>query len=357
MAAKIYNDNKPANIDVLDILKTLAGKELDEDKNIMPKEAEIEKLIENENKQLNLPKEISEKLQNDKSTVQTIKDILVEEKLMRELSGNTKNDTSDESSKMRIEKFLSNKLDKEIKLTDSEFKEITQFVDKKLSEDKVIAQNKVESMPLENIKKEIKPLTSDFDALDKKIVNSPNNNTDIKTQIKENVNNAAEAVKNILKHMENDSSVYSKITTMLKNNINDIKVFNTINNEYYYINVPIQNNSQEYPCKLIIKDNRKDGKKIDSTNAKMVVNIKTINLGDIDGFITMNPKKINIQIQCDNKYVNLFNKHKSELIDGLSYVNNNYINVSVKERKTENNLVNTREFFNDYNLSNIDIMV
>ncbi len=361
LAAKVYSDNNPSNIDVLDILKTLAGKESQKaqaENNVLPKESEVK----NKAEELNLPKEISEKLQNDKTTVKTIKNILVEEKLMRELSGNTKNNDSDESSKMRIEKFLSTQLDKDIKLTDSEFKEITQFVDKKLSEDKVMSENAVKSMPVinEDVKKEAKVSTSNLETINKKIIDLQNNDkTDIKTQIKERINNVADAVKNILSHMESDNEVYLKISTMLRNNINDVKVFNTMNNEYYYLNVPIQNNSQEYPCKLIIKDNRKDGKKIDSTNAKMVVNIKTINLGDVDGFITMSPKKINIQLQCDEKFAYLLNRHKMELVDGLSSVkaNNNYITVSVKERKSENNIVSTREFFNDYNISNIDIMV
>ena len=60
-------------------------------------------------------------------------------------------------------------------------------------------------------------------------------------------------------------------------------MFNTISNEYYYLDVPINREMTEYPCKLIIKDNRKDGKKIDRTDVKIVVTVKTVNLGVVDG--------------------------------------------------------------------------
>eukprot|EP00831_Metopus_contortus_P056339 TRINITY_DN48136_c0_g1_i1.p3 TRINITY_DN48136_c0_g1~~TRINITY_DN48136_c0_g1_i1.p3 ORF type:complete len:125 (-),score=25.33 TRINITY_DN48136_c0_g1_i1:135-479(-) len=93
--------------------------------------------------------------------------------------------------------------------------------------------------------------------------------------MRERINNVVDIVKNIINHSELNEDVYNKFSNLIKENINDIKIYNTISNEYYYLNVPIQTNSQEYPCKLIIKDNRKNGKKIDSTNAKMVVSIKT----------------------------------------------------------------------------------
>lgn len=364
MATKIYNNNDPSNnkVDVLNILKTLAGHETENDKisDIQSKEIDLSEKNQTEEEILNLPKEISNKLQNDKSTVNTIKNIIVEEKLLRELSGNTKNDSSNETAKIRVEKFLSTQFDKEIKLTDSEFKEISQFIDKKMQEDKVIPDSAAKNIPdIKELKKDVVlETTKELYKDSKNFLNDRNDNNDIKNQIKEKINNVSDAVKNILSHLEADESVYSKITTMIKNNINDIKVFNTMNNEYYYINVPITNNSEEYPCKLIIKDNRKDGKKIDSTNAKMVVNIKTINLGDVDGFISMTPNKINIQIQCEDKYTSMFEKYKNRLVEGLSASkSDSYISVTVKSKKQDNNIVNTREFFNDKSLSNIDVMV
>ncbi len=357
-AAKIYAEKDYSNLDVLDILKTLAGKESKKEEGIEVKEIEIK---EQSLEKLNLPKEIADKVQDEK-VGKIIRNILEEEELMRQLSGNSKS-SSDESSKIRIEKFLSNQMDKDINLTEAEFKEIKDFINKKISEDKITEGSTTKAVDSQIHEEEIKQAKkSTLEAVDRKIqeLQDLENKSSVKTQMKDRIRDVSNAVKNILSNLNPDSEVYSKITTMIKQNINEIKVFNTMNNEYYYLNMPIQNNSQEYPCKLIIKDNRKDGKKIDSTNAKMVVNIKTINLGNVDGFITMTPKKITIQLQCEDKYCDLLNKYKNNLLEGLNsinQINTKYIAVTVKNRKNENNIINTREFFNDYSISNIDILV
>ena len=90
----------------------------------------------------------------------------------------------------------------------------------------------------------------------------------IKAEMKDKIENIRDIVKNLITQTELKEAGYEKIMNLVKANINDVKVFNSISDEYYYLNIPITANSKEYPCKLIIKDNRKDGKKIDSTNTK-----------------------------------------------------------------------------------------
>ena len=352
MAAKIYNENDPASkkFDVLDILRTLAGQENKEDAEVLPKE------IDSNNKEiLNSSKELLEKLESNKDIIKTIKNIIDEDKIIKEMSNNGAEKNSNDSAKSKVEQFLSTQEGKKVTLTNDEFKQLTELVNKKFSENEVV---KTDSAP-KNIQanKELKDFSElknfDIDKIDRSLLNDKN---DIKIQIKERINNVADIVKNLLSNTELKENVYDKITSLIRENINDIKVFNTISNEYYYVNFPIQRNSEEYPCQLIIKDNRKDGKKIDSTNAKMVVSVKTINLGEIDGYITMIPNKINIKLKCEDEFTNILNKNKNKLIEGLA-ATGNYVTVTVSSKENPANIVTCREFFNDINLSNIDIRV
>lgn len=352
MAAKIYNENDPASkkLDVLDILKTLAGQENKEDAEVLPKE------IDPNNKEiLNSSKELLEKLESNKDIIKTIKNIIDEDKIIKEMSNNGVEKNSNDSAKTKVEQFLSIQEGKKVTLTNDEFKQLTELVNKKFSENEVV---KTDSAPKDiQANKELKDFSElknfDIDKADRSLLNDKN---DIKIQIKERINNVTDIVKNLLSNTELKESVYDKITNLIRENINDIKVFNTISNEYYYVNFPIQRNSEEYPCQLIIKDNRKDGKKIDSTNAKMVVSVKTINLGEIDGYITMIPNKINIKLKCEGEFTNILNKNKNKLIEGLA-ATGNYVTVTVSSKENPANIVTCREFFNDINLSNIDIRV
>ncbi len=276
LATKIYNENDPSSkkVDVLDILRTLAGQENKENEIVLPKKIDF-----NKKENVNLSKELLENLESNKDIVSTIKNIIDEDKFIKEMVNNETEKNNDGSAKAKVEQFLSNQEGRKVTLTNDEFKQLTEFINRKFNENEVV---KTDSMPKDiQTGKEINEIKNfEIDKLDKLLLNDKN---DIKIQIKERINNVADIVKNLLSHTELNENVYDKITNLIRENINDIKVFNTINNEYYYINFPIQSNFQEYPCQLIIKDNRKDGKKIDSTNAKMVVSVKTINLGEIDG--------------------------------------------------------------------------
>lgn len=349
LATKAYNNNDPSSkkVDVLDILKTLAGQKSSETEEVVAKE-----ITSNIKESLALPKELAEKLENNNDILKTIKNILDEDKLIRELSNNQSDRNIDNSVKAKIEEFLSNQEGKKVVLTNDEFKELIQFVNKKLGNEEAAQSNL--SQNNNQIKKEFfETRNFDIDNLSNGLLN---NKDDIKVQMKERIDNISDIVRNLLSHTELKEDAYNKITNLIRENISDIKLYNTISNEYYYVNFQIQNSLQEYPCKLIIKDNRKDGKKIDSTNAKMVVSVKTINLGEIDGYITMIPNKIDINLKCDNKFTDILNKNKDKLITGLA-TTGHYVKVTVSAKENPTNIVTCREFFNDINLSSIDIKV
>ena len=129
-----------------------------------------------------------------------------------------------------------------------------------------------------------------------------------------------------------------------------------MSNEYYCLNFDISSQMNKYPCKLIIKDNRKEGKKIDTTNAKMVLSIKTANLGEIHGYLTMRENKIDVNLKCDNKYTIVLDNHKKELTDGLATLGL-YVNVKVDAKDHPADIVSVRGFFNDVTISAIDTKV
>lgn len=194
--------------------------------------------------------------------------------------------------------------------------------------------------------------------LDNKDMLFSKNSSDI---IKEQIRVKTDEMKNIIKDIlvkgnEVKSEAYSKAMDLLKNNINDFKVFNTMSNGYYFMDLPINFKDNEYPCKLIIKDERNKGKKIDSKNVKLVVSIKTINMGTIDSYIKVKNFNVSIEICSEEKWIKVLELAKEKLLknlEGNAYSFN--LNIAMKEK--EANLTNCREFFEDFELSNIDIKV
>ena len=136
--------------------------------------------------------------------------------------------------------------------------------------------------------------------------------------------------------------------------INDNIVRDIIKN--YCLDVPVNFKENEYPCKLIIKDDRKDGKVIDSTNFKVAVSVKTKKLGTVDAFLNVRNRNIDIQLKCNKNVMNLFVISKNKLKDivessGFS------TKIEVIERTEELQLLSCREFFNDNNIAVVDITV
>ncbi|WP_055666824.1 hypothetical protein [Desnuesiella massiliensis] len=179
----------------------------------------------------------------------------------------------------------------------------------------------------------------------------------VKEQLHAKVNLLKDLLSDILgDNLESKPEIYEKALAFIKNNINDMKVFNTVSNQYYYLDLPLNMNNNEYPCKLIIKDERNKGKKIDSQNVKLVVNVNTINLGMVDAYIKVKNRQMDIEMNCEEKWMKALEAGKSKLMEAL-YTLGYDISVAVKERKVEVDITNCREFFNDNDISTVDIKV
>jgi hypothetical protein len=363
LASKAYNENDPLSkkINILDVLKTLAGSE-DSELDIVQKNAGKESTQVKDAK-INIPTSLAEKLEN--------KEIV---KLRKDTRGNTLTNTDsaktqaekliESTNKTKLESLLSNIEGKEVKLTDQEFKAFKEAFNNKILEKPVMQENVVTDknviQPKEvssNVIKEANVGKEVFGKLnfDSLVKGNLEPSEAIKADMKNKIDNVRDIVKNLISQTEL-KDVSEKVMNIIKANISDFKVFNSISNEYYYLNMPIKAESKEYPCKLIIKDNRKDGKKIDSTNAKMVVSVKTINLGDVDGYLTMKSNRVDINLKCDRDFTSVLNNNKSKLIEGLSSLGL-LVNVTVSAKERPVDLVSCRNFFNDLTISTIDIKV
>ena len=364
--SKVYAENDPSNnkINVLDILKTIVGENSDEVENAK---------IQNDTF---LDKSLIEKLDNN-DIFNAIKEVVWEKTLDDNAPKTQASNLIESLNKAKVEQILSEVDGKEVKLTDLEFKKITEIVQQNKFENTNTQSNegiKSSYLKQQNIETSIfknesqvqeklfiipkkeensKTFTNNFT---NSFSQSNNKVDDIKNEIKYKIDNVKDIVKELLSNSISQDSVSGKITSLIKENINDIKVFNSVSNEYYCLNFDISSQMNKYPCKLIIKDNRKEGKKIDKTNAKMVLSIKTSNLGQIDGYLTMRENKIDVNLKCDDKYTIVLDNHKKELSEGLSTLGM-FVSIKVDAKEELADIVSTRAFFNDVTISAIDTMV
>ncbi|EET84573.1 conserved hypothetical protein [Clostridium carboxidivorans P7] len=176
----------------------------------------------------------------------------------------------------------------------------------------------------------------------------------IKDQISEKTQEMKNIIQKVLeKNGDTKPETFSNIAQVLDKNMNDFKVFNTISNSYYYMDLPLNVDNSEYQCKLMIKDERKKGKKIDSTNVKIAASVNTNNMGVVDAYIKVNNYNMDINIKCDSPWIKILDNGKDRVFNGLMDIGYN-LNIYVNERKQEVNIVNCREFFEDDNLGLID---
>lgn len=179
----------------------------------------------------------------------------------------------------------------------------------------------------------------------------------IKEEIKEKTNEMRNLIKQALN--ENNSEkpeLFTKIVQTLQSKMNDFKVFNSISDQYYYLDMPLNISEREYPCKLIIKDERNKGKKIDSSNVKLVASVNTINMGVIDAYIKVLNKNINIDIKCEKDWIKALELGKEGIINKLN--NMGYVsNVKVDEKIVAANIVECRDFFEDNEFTRINLKV
>lgn len=260
-------------------------------------------------------------------------------------------------SKGQLEKVLSSVMGKGITLTEEEFLKLKDVINLK---NQGIIENEVSQDQIGNdLAKDI--LTKDSiiglnsNNIDKVNINenniiNKNLTTSIPTKelVEASLNKGAEGSKEIIKdlisNLKSESLISEKILDIIKNNISDIKVFNKISSEYYYADIPVNIREREYPCKIIVKDNRKEGKKIDSTNVKMVVTVETKNLGAVDGYMQVLDKKINIELKCEEKFVKIIDMTKSKLVNNIENMGF-LVNVKVSKKENEVSLTTCRDFF------------
>lgn len=188
-------------------------------------------------------------------------------------------------------------------------------------------------------------------------VNSAQN---VKEQINLKIENMKSFISNLVEANKGDNvNLSQRVYDIIKNNINDFKVFNNISNEYYYMDIPVTNNQKDYQCKLIIKDDRKSGKRIDSRNVKLITSVKTVNMGVVDAYIKLFDNNMNVNLKCEKEWVKILNKSKDTIIGKISNMGYNIsMRVDKKEEKEEVNIVSCRSFFNDNSsYSKIDVRV
>ena len=331
--------NKKAG-SVVELLKTLA------------KDADVIKYIADDiisDKKFNFNMEDFNGIMRKLNTISD-EDILKE--IKSEVFNRTGNsDIINNITKEDINKAFKTLLGKDLDITSKEAERI-------ISSIKAFVKQEALNSNIEQLNNQIKQITSNLEPkINNQEILSKTSQELVKEQLSEKVN----LLKNILNdllgdNLESKPEIYEKALNFIKNNINDMKVFNTISNQYYYLDLPINMNNNEYPCKLIIKDERNKGKKIDSQNVKLVVSVNTINLGMVDAYIKVKNRQMDIEMNCDGKWMTVLEAGKSKLM-GVLYTLGYDVFVAVKERKVEADITNCREFFNDNDISTVDIKV
>ncbi|SFC86370.1 flagellar hook-length control protein FliK [Clostridium uliginosum] len=369
LISKLYdsNDNSKNKVSMLSLMKSIVGND-DELLNSPLNEVINSRTDDLTTKEYNRLTSIVSKI-SDKDIIDLLKNVLKDKGISLEDVKTNGLTSLGDNGKSIVEETISKALGKEIKLTNEEAEKFNDLIKYKLQsettdknpeptkgntsnvKEPIVQGNKDIQSPL--IKNEIK---NEINSIFQKDTNIISNKDLIQGEIRNKLDGVKDIVKDIISNIEQKGVGYEKVMELIKTNINDFKVFNSINNEYYYLNFPVHVNSEDYPCKLIIKDNRKDGKKIDKTNAKMVVNVKTINIGEVDGYLTLGENKIDVNLRCEKDYMSILANNKNKLINGLETLGlSTSIKVSLKEE--EANLVTCGKFFNDSSVSSIDIKV
>ncbi|MDB1953625.1 hypothetical protein PMY38_10835 [Clostridium tertium] len=259
-------------------------------------------------------------------------------------------------SKGQLEKVLSSVMGKGITLTEEEFLKLKDvinlknqgIIDNEVSQDQIgndlakdiLTKDSIIGLNSNNIDKNI----NENNIINKNLTTSIPTKELVEASLNKGAEGSKEIIKDLISNLKSESLISEKILDIIKNNISDIKVFNKISSEYYYADIPVNIREREYPCKIIVKDNRKEGKKIDSTNVKMVVTVETKNLGTVDGYMQVLDKKINIELKCEEKFVEIIDMTKSKLVNNIENMGF-LVNVKVSKKENEVSLTTCRDFF------------
>ena len=289
---------------------------------------------------------------NDNIVKDIIKNHSITDDDAKEIIKLMRNDSNYVMSKETLKENILKHTGREVVLNDVEAKSLEAIINKEVIKDKDInfiksLFNNIESKQI-SVAKEL-----ESNEIRENIFNISKN---LAKNVTEKSEGAKEVIRNIISNLKEGNGNSAQILNIMKSSINDLKLFNKINDQYYCLDVPVNFKENEYPCKLIIKDDRKDGKVIDSTNFKVAVSVKTKKLGTVDAFLNVRNRNIDIQLKCNKNVMNLFVISKNKLKDivessGFS------TKIEVVERTEKLQLLSCREFFNDNNIAVVDITV
>ena len=289
---------------------------------------------------------------NDNIVRDIIKNHSITDDDAKEIIKLMKNDSNYVMSKETLKENILKHTGREVVLNDVEAKSLEAIINKEVIKDKDI--NFIKSL-FNNIESKQISVAKELESNDIR-ENIFNISKNLAKNVTEKSEGAKEVIRNIISSLKESNGNSTQILNIMKSSINDLKLFNKINDQYYCLDIPVNFKENEYPCKLIIKDDRKDGKVIDSTNFKVAVSVKTKKLGTVDAFLNVRNRNIDIQLKCNKNVMNLFVISKNKLKDivessGFS------TKIEVIERTEELQLLSCREFFNDNNIAVVDITV
>ena len=293
-------------------------------------------------------------------------EVQVEEKNSSNKTATTviKDDTKESIREMIKEIDISNKginnLKEEKTFSSSRLNELAEILNKDdfIKDDIIKALNlekefnlpsgKLNKISLENINelevsKEVKNL----------LINSLN----VKEEIANKITELKRLIREVLSFDNKLEEVSSKMLSQeLKSSFNNIKVLNSLTDNYYYLDTPLKMLNKEYPFKLIIKNNNKDKKQFDSKCIKIFASVKTVNMGVIDNYISINNKNMEVRIASCKDFMNIINKNKDTLLESLNLIG--YLpTIIIDEKKEEVNISNSSDFFQDQNFSMINRLI
>lgn len=307
-----------------------------------------------------------ERLIKELNLVSNEDEVQVEEKNSSNKTGTTvtKDDTKESIREMIKEIDISNKginnLKEEKTFSSSRLNELAEILNKDdfIKDDIIKALNlekefnlpsgKLNKISLENINelevsKEVKNL----------LINSLN----VKEEIANKITELKRLIREVLSFDNKLEEVSSKMLSQeLKSSFNNIKVLNSLTDNYYYLDTPLKMLNKEYPFKLIIKNNNKDKKQFDSKCIKIFASVKTVNMGVIDNYISINNKNMEVRIASCKDFMNIINKNKDTLVESLNLIG--YLpTIIIDEKKEEVNISNSSDFFQDQNFSMINRLI
>ncbi|ADL50442.1 hypothetical protein [Clostridium cellulovorans] len=197
---------------------------------------------------------------------------------------------------------------------------------------------------LETVKN--KDLLSNKDLINHKDISNTSSSLSSAENVKEQLGIKMDSMKEMINSILSKGKMSPELYANFKDAFNDFKMFNSLSQNYYMLDVPINLYDNQYQCKLLIKDEREKGKRIDSKNVKIVATVETNNMGAVDAYINVKDKTMWIDIKSDKQWTNIFRKTSGRLESVLADMGY-FPMISVTEKKSEADIISTREFFNE----------